>query len=283
MLAFKGPTLATLAYGDLALREFSDLDILIDAADFQRASPLLISMGYRIGYDLTPDQHQYHVARHGEALYSSDKIDVDLHIRLLGERFRLELTFGELWERRQPVTVAGGTAGCTISNEDLCVYLAVHGAKHCWQRLSWIRDMSYLLQPGVILDWPAALSRARSLGCERIVLLGLALAQQVLASALPEAVAERCREDAVVAKLTQSVVLGLFNPERMMGAFGRIGFAYRCRGRLGEALYWVAAMTFLPHVSDWRSLHLPRALWFLYPLIRPLRLAAKYLSRTGRN
>ena len=107
------------------MRQFTDLDILIEGADFQAASQLLISMGYRVGYDLSAEEQGYHVARHGEMLYLGEEIDVDLHVRLLGERFRFSLAFDEFWDRRQLVTVAGGTDIPTISDEDL-VYLAVH-------------------------------------------------------------------------------------------------------------------------------------------------------------
>jgi putative nucleotidyltransferase-like protein len=37
VIPFKGPTLAALAYGDLGLREFGDLDLLIARPDFMMA------------------------------------------------------------------------------------------------------------------------------------------------------------------------------------------------------------------------------------------------------
>src|ERR1700687_496371 len=46
VLAFKGPILAALAYGDLSMRAFTDLDILVRRADIARAALLLMSDGY---------------------------------------------------------------------------------------------------------------------------------------------------------------------------------------------------------------------------------------------
>ncbi|MFX0202085.1 MAG: nucleotidyltransferase family protein, partial [Candidatus Hodarchaeota archaeon] len=43
---FKGPVLASSVYGDLSLREFSDLDILIHKGDFMNVKNLLLSEGY---------------------------------------------------------------------------------------------------------------------------------------------------------------------------------------------------------------------------------------------
>lgn len=46
VLPYKGPTLAVRAFGDVALREFSDLDLLVDRADLPAAVDCLTSLGY---------------------------------------------------------------------------------------------------------------------------------------------------------------------------------------------------------------------------------------------
>ncbi len=43
---FKGPVLAALAYGDLALRPFGDLDVLVRERDMARARAALVKRGY---------------------------------------------------------------------------------------------------------------------------------------------------------------------------------------------------------------------------------------------
>ncbi|MFN0111295.1 MAG: nucleotidyltransferase family protein, partial [Blastocatellia bacterium] len=52
-IPFKGPTLAMLAYGDLAWREFTDLDILVDERDLVKVGELLASAGYKSRMDLS--------------------------------------------------------------------------------------------------------------------------------------------------------------------------------------------------------------------------------------
>jgi len=42
-IAFKGPTLSQMAYGNLTLRQYADLDILIDEKDLQKSINLLSS------------------------------------------------------------------------------------------------------------------------------------------------------------------------------------------------------------------------------------------------
>src|ERR1700749_3650084 len=45
-LAYKGPALAVAAYGDLSLRRFVDLDVIVRESDLGRASELLRDLGY---------------------------------------------------------------------------------------------------------------------------------------------------------------------------------------------------------------------------------------------
>ena len=55
-IPYKGPVLAASVYGDLALRQFSDLDILVQKQDIPKAKDLLISNGYRWLSELNPTQ-----------------------------------------------------------------------------------------------------------------------------------------------------------------------------------------------------------------------------------
>src|SRR5262245_24769452 len=47
---FKGPVLAVSVYGDLALREFSDVDLLVHKGDVRKAENILLSCGYQADF-----------------------------------------------------------------------------------------------------------------------------------------------------------------------------------------------------------------------------------------
>ena len=63
---FKGPTLAVKAYGNLALRQFGDLDILLGEENLPRAKALLSAMGYQAQYPLAPAQEEAYLISRGQ-------------------------------------------------------------------------------------------------------------------------------------------------------------------------------------------------------------------------
>lgn len=46
-IPYKGPVLAAQAYGDISLRQFEDLDIIVPQSDLPAANELLLGLGYR--------------------------------------------------------------------------------------------------------------------------------------------------------------------------------------------------------------------------------------------
>src|SRR5438445_800859 len=57
LVSLKGPILSLSVYGDIALRQFADLDVLVHRADVSRARELLLSCGYRPQLPLTHSQY----------------------------------------------------------------------------------------------------------------------------------------------------------------------------------------------------------------------------------
>src|SRR3989454_2276525 len=125
----KGPLLALLAYGNLALREFGDLDILVRRADVERAKRLLLSHGYR--------PELFVEAAHEAALLAcgyhyplrrDDGLAVELHWSLAPREFPYPLDAEEVWTRLRPVRLGGRTL-YTLGSEDLLLFLCAHGGE----------------------------------------------------------------------------------------------------------------------------------------------------------
>jgi hypothetical protein len=277
---YKGPVLAAQAYGDAALRQFSDLDIIVPQRQIVAAHGALLALGFRslISGLEPPDAlrqipGQYAYGKGAETL-------VELHTERTLRYFPRGLSLEELCERREFVRVAGRQV-LTFSLEDTLLLLSVHGSKHLWERLGWIADIAALTSRP--LDWGLVLERAREWGIQRMVLLGAGLAAQLFDAPLPNEVADCLKRDAVARRLMDGICQRFFAADQaQLGVLGRFAFRVRMRGSLAQGVPYAVRLAMMPTELD-RGRH-ARYLEPLYALLRPLRLARihGWRTRAGR-
>jgi hypothetical protein len=289
-IPFKGPVLAELAYGDGALRQFADLDILVREGDALAAYEIFAAEGYR--RQGTPSQVWERAAReHDFALVHPDSgVGVELHWSLALRRFPF-LSAEDVWDRSGSTVLAGWEIR-TLRAEDLLLFLCIHGSKHCWERLSWISDVAELVRAHPGLDWHEIVSHARRMGALRMLYFGLNLADELLSAPLPAPVARAAAADRAVRLLAHEVRESLFcDPGSDLDPFSEVrasdaGVEFdlirihlrmreRLRDRLREGLVF-ARLLAAPTDRDRACLSLPNALSPLYYLVRPLRLTKQY-------
>ena len=221
-IPFKGPTLAAYAYGNVALRHFMDLDLLIAPADLPRARQLLAAEGYRSELSLAPDQEDAYLASIGQLPFVTEggTCLVELHARIAPRAFHFPLGPERLWARLRPLSL-GGREIHTLAGEDLLLVLCAHGAKHLWASLGWVCDVAELLRAGPAMNWAAVMEEARSLRCVRILLLGLVLAHDLLQAPMPEDLLGQARTPtlrALAAQACRQMFLGADSRETRPGA-----------------------------------------------------------------
>jgi len=283
-IPFKGPTLTMLAYGNLALRQFNDLDFLLQAADIPRARAVLSSHGYRSQHPLSRTQEDAYFRSLCQLplLHEEYSILVELHSKVTPRDFSFSAdeTF---WQPLIPVSLLGREV-LTFSREDLLLILCVHGAKHVWCCLGWISDVANLLSVSPGLDWEQVTSQARRMGCERMLSLGLFLAHDLLGAPLTDLVVEKIQEDRVVRPLAERVYKQLFPPSGSdTSGFSNALFHLRVRERFRDGLRYSLRLALAPTLADWTTLALPVQLSFLYYPARFFRLLGKYTPWSRRS
>jgi hypothetical protein len=169
-IPYRGPVLATLAYGNVALRQFGDLDLLVRPQDADRARALLWAQGYR-WRDGHPPARFPRLLKVYELLSADAQVLVELHWALTSATFFFPLNPASLWTRLETVSLLG-TPVRSLAPEDLLLILCVHGAKHFWSRLGWICDVAAVLRVAPQLDWERCLAQASRLGGKRMLALG---------------------------------------------------------------------------------------------------------------
>jgi hypothetical protein len=272
---FKGPVLAAVAYGDLSLRIFGDLDILLREEDLGRARDVLVAQGYIPEFTFTPVQEKaYRKAECALQLrHPGRNVVLELHWLLTERYLSIDLAGRGFWDRLHPVALAGRTVPA-FAMEDLLLYLSVHGSKHRWERLEWLCSfVAVASQPG--LDWEAVRRRARESGAERLLHMALLLSRDLLGLELPEEVRAAAERDRAAQDLAGEIAATLFEPVGEEPGNRGSWYVYllrsreRWRDRFRIVIFsWVR----LPHPSSAELVALPARLSFLYYLFRPARL-----------
>jgi hypothetical protein len=280
VMPFKGPVLAQSVYGDPGLRSFSDLDLMISPADFERAKHTLAEIDYRPAKELRPAVERFWLRNGYEQSFNgaSGKNLVELQWAVLPHFYAVDLNFEEVLGRCEYEIVGGCQMRC-LSPEDSVILLSLHAAKHLWGRLIWLVDIAETLRHKTI-DYQAAFSLARDIGVGRILGVTFWLVKNVLLGDLPEAAEKMIAADSSVPALGQEFA------ERMARA-ATYDFAstqyfqliLKLRERRSDRLRYLWRLLCTPGEGDIAVLRLPEALFPLYRVVRMARLMRKIFSR----
>lgn len=177
-IPFKGPVLAAQLFGDIALRIYGDLDLLIRECDAATVTRIMADQGYRASA-MSLGWERSFVRANGDS--------VDVHWSIAEKIHQFPLTADELWARRATTTLAG-TPVPTLCPQDMLLTICFNGLTEDWQRCDRIADVAALMRANGAIDWPEFLDLCRRRGCERLVLVGLHLAKELFLVKLPQCV-----------------------------------------------------------------------------------------------
>lgn len=280
VLVLKGVALSAQIYGDPGLRSARDIDLLVAPEKFSDADRVLVDAGYQChSTTRSPRQMARYLrwVKDLQYIHNGTGACVELHNRLTDNPNLLACDFDTLWAERVQVPL-GESAVATLPARFLPLYLCVHGAIHGWERLRWLADLAAVLrQPGA---QDTALEEAEAAGLRPLMLHAMVLAHDLFGLKIKErdlAQAASCRQ---VRRLDR-ILAHFFAGSALLRAPLRHSWKERWRTswwlrRYRFALksdwrYWRSEMVrdWLSPV-DWETIRLPDALFWLYPIIRPV-------------
>ena len=262
-MPFKGPVLADLLYGDIAARDYCDLDILVDKRDIGKAIAALLDAGYTSDLPAEIGKRKAYLRARYEIHFTSPGggIPIEIHQALLPPSYGF--AFAPRFERRPFF----GREIRSMVPGDLLLALCAHGAKHGWPAPGLVGDVARLVEISAgELCWSDLLREARAIGARRMLLLGLYLAAEQGAPVPPEILGHARRDKAVV---------------RLAGRIRRGGaespvFFLLARERMRDKLACCARLALTPNEEDYSFLSLPAFLSPLYYPLHAVRVAGKY-------
>ena len=281
-MAFKGPVLNTLLYGDSGLRSFCDIDVLIQRKHLPLAVKILTGQDFIPPFSLNEQQlHKLSKTDNEFPLVQTNGVSLDLQWEVTGGYFPLEMTFDTLYEKHQIIEIGGNTIP-TFSDEDLLFYLCVHGNQHTWKQLDHVCCVATLIENSPDIDWDAVFLTASKYYGLRMLCIGLLLAQDLFDITIPEIFSIRLQEDPRTIELAQQISLNLLSSTQSpSGSVSHRFMKYHLLSMDNPFLTirYALRLFFIPTRYDWQRHPLPACLSFLHYLIRPFRLGWEGIKR----
>lgn len=277
VIPLKGPVLGSLLYGDPGLRPSIDLDLLFQKKDMPRVKAFFLERGYRMNYSLSESQKAFFIRNDFECSFvrPNGNVNVEVIWGTPGD-FPLRLDFQRFWEDAEWKTLEGRKV-LTLSPEHLFLCLCLHQATHCWPRLIWLCDLVQVIRLYPRLNWAALLETAQTQGCLQVLLISLRLLQDLWAVSFPDPIRREMETRREAADLAGKVLARILQEESSSDHFpGQVRFLLRVTDRVRDRIAYCLRQVFIPNINDWLAWPLPRPLFSLFYLLRPLRLATKY-------
>ncbi len=266
---FKGASLGQMAYGSIALKSASDIDIYVPPVQAIYAIELMEQQGYR--YKLTSKKMPMALKKSLMQLKKDAPMldkrghQVELHWKFSG--FPGLLT--ELEKSYSTTTVDIDRFGSvqTMERIDLFTYLCVHGAVHNWHRLKWLADFNAFMSHMSMEEKVQAMDYAAKKGAGVAVSQAMQLCAIYFHTPLPEfgwldtkaLVSISCK------RIEQSA-----KPQTRQGKFLSYVKNFTVHWRLFKPASKAVGLLYPRLVStvDIILIPLPRFLHWVYPVIR---------------
>jgi hypothetical protein len=277
-IPYKGPALAEALYHTIAMREFQDLDVLVQPQDVYVARDLLYSKGYS-SVNFVPLTHAQEVIQlqyqhHARFLHAIDNITLELHWQITPKYLSI-IDPQRIWTQLKTGKLVGQPI-LQLAPEELLLVLSLHGGNHGWTRLKWICDVAELVRTHPQMDWDVVLAQSRIMRMRRILSLGLLLAHELLDAEIPHPIMQQMRSDATSHTLVRAISKGILEQaDKSCVPFQQPIFHLQILESLRSQLRYCICM-FIPNINDWRLIPLPNFMHNLYYVIRPLRLLVQH-------
>jgi len=278
VMPYKGLAVAETIYGDIALRQSGDLDLMIRAGDLPRIREAVRELGYTPHASLSRAEERAYLKSGYEFAFdgAAGPNLLELQWAIQPSFYAVDFDMDGLFQRAVMATVAG----CPMKTpcmDDLFVVLSLHAAKHVWGRLIWLCDLARVMhQPK--LNWNQIASHATELGVARILRVTLALASRLLDTPIPKQAECKLPPETAALRLADEIQPHIASET----AYDVESLAYfrlmlNLRERPADRLRFLSRLVFTPGPGEWAAVHLPQPLFPLYRIVRLSRLAARLL------
>jgi len=278
-IVVKGAPLAFQLYGDVAARDSKDIDLLVDAAQWEAARAVVEQAGYAAHGGQAAGAPGVLATKDSSFIDRATGVEVELHHRLFDIAALLPRTFENLWADRASVAM-GGAEVPVLSPRDTFLYLCGHGAESAWFRLKWLQDIARIRAVTPASELAGHIAAAKAMGFGRVVGSALVLVDQVYGpSGEPvDIVADRgTRRIVAWARVALEAPEGAAHERSLRQLLGDAVDRARFRRDWRYRSAIVRGVFLTP--NDVAALDLPRWAWWLHVPLRPVMLLRRRMAR----
>ncbi len=279
-LAFKGPTLSQIAYGDITLRQFGDLDILIKKENLNEIDLILKKSNYQRVLQLTKKEEALWIKyAHDIGFYHPNKnIMLELHWKMMLEQHPIQLNNINFFDKIQQIELNRNLIA-TFSTENLLIYLCIHGSKHLYERLEWVIDIDRLIRNNKV-DWNIMNSLTNDRNYSKMLYLGLEISYSLFMTPLPQNIIKKYLKNNEILEISRQIKNSWNNPVHSTFSFkfNQTIMLYKLLISLQDKLKFLHLL-FRPSFNEFSFINLPKTFHFLYYFIRPFLQIKKYFSK----
>jgi len=272
---FKGPVIAIQAYGDIGLRAFCDLDILIKSSDFSVIYDLLLSEGYASLKPRIGKLKSIWKKSRRNFEFQGKKCFFDFHLQVVQGPlfFRLK----DKWNTLSTVELNSQEVPC-LNNHDTILMLAMHGTHHGWNILKFVADLAHLIHSNESeIHWDTLIRKAKAMGCLRMVMIGLLLGQDFCGLQIPHLIQDLIQNDKKTRKLAVYFIGKILEKEK--SNLIPVMAIPRSLDSLYYQFRYMIYYVFNPTDLDVLALRLPGFMYPVYYVIRPVRLGINLVKK----
>jgi len=281
VISFKGPVLSQMAYGDITLRQYCDLDILVKSGNLLEISELFKKNKFDTIDSVSLLKNDSYLNSDNDfSFFTTTNTHIELHWKLFREKIGKNLTYEEYFTQTQNININNSMIP-TLSCEQLFVYLCLHGSKHGWERIEWIVDIYYLIELNKI-DWTKLIEVSKKMHCEISLFLGLKLIKTFFYTKYPKNIDMLINND-LIKNLVSETISFLSNDFVLKEDYNKYQqinlYQLKLISNKKQKIEHIIFTYFSITRNDYLLFPLPKYLNFLHYLIKPFRVLSKMILK----
>jgi hypothetical protein len=277
-MPLKGPVLAQQLYGDVTLRQFSDLDILVAPEDLVNAVEILANRGYGDEETLKETKRKAYLktTHHFQLFNPNLRFPVEIHWKFSEDLLGLDFNEKSIMESSDFINILDNRVP-SLPKDHLLLLLSLHGIKHLWTKLSWILDISIIIsfinKKNNIILWHDLEEEER-----RALSIGFSLAGKFFFVSIPDGFSyEDINIEAFSNRLATNIIsekdIEADSKEEIVSHW--ILYSIIFKNPVKRTKLYIRLIS-TPTNSELVAVHLPDLLFPVYYLIRPIRIFISY-------